>query len=326
MPQTPFATYHFSTDELPEPDRKGIWREVVSRQFIGMDSEPLADVPFYVALNARDLPGLTIGDVMLSGTHDKRSRETLNDGKSDFALCINLYGDYVISHRGRELTVQAGEAVLQSMGETGTYVRPVLGGGFGLRLPRETLSALIPQLDDFSALPIPSDNSCLLLLVQYTEAVNKLDRSAPVELQQAAASHLLELVALTMWSAHGARVEASRRGARAAMLHRIKIDVLQNLHRTDLSLGFVADRAGLSSRTVQRLFTEEQTSFSEFVTTERLSRVVERLRDPRLAGSTVATLALECGFGDMSTFYKYFRERYGASPMDVRNAAMIQRQ
>jgi AraC-like DNA-binding protein len=312
--------YRFSTNMLPERERKGYWREVVARQFLGMDSEPLPDVPFFVEMNARDLPGLTLGGVMLSGTNDKRTRETLSDGKADFSFSINLQGDYLVSHRGRELTVRAGEAVLQSMGDIGSYARPVLGGGFGLRLPRETLSAFVPHLDDLAARPIAPDNAALQLLAEYVSAVNKMNPATAPELQQAAASHVFELIALTMRSAFGTRVEATRRGTRAALLHRIKMDILHNLHRSDLSLGLVADRNGLTPRTVQRLFAEEQMSFSEFVLSQRLARVFEQLSDPRSAGSTITVLAMEWGFGDMSTFYRFFRRRYGASPMDVRNA------
>jgi AraC-like DNA-binding protein len=314
-------TYRFSTNMLPERERKGYWREVVARQFLGMDSEPLPGVPFFVEMNARDLPGLTLGGVMLCGTHEKRTQETLSDGRADFSFNINLQGDYLVSHRGRELTVRAGEALLQSMGDIGSYARPVLGGGFALRLPRETLSAFVPNLDDLAARPIASGNAALLLLMEYVSAVNKMNPAARPELQQAAASHLFELIALTMKSAFGTRVEATGRGTRAALLHRVKMDILHNLHRSDLSLGLVADRNGLTPRTVQRLFAEEQSSFSEFVLSQRLARVFDRLSDPRLAGSTVTVLAMECGFGDMSTFYRFFRRRYGASPMDVRNAA-----
>ncbi|MGD0142108.1 MAG: helix-turn-helix domain-containing protein [Rhizomicrobium sp.] len=311
--------YRFSSDSVPERDRRGFWREVVARQYLGMDSDPLPDVPFFVDMNARELPGLTIGGVMLCGTQERRTRETLADGKADFAFNLNFHGEYLISYRGQEQTIRPGEAMLQSMGETGCYARPVLGGGIGLRLPRPTLSELVPQLDELVARPVDASNPALLLLDEYATAVNRMDPSADISLQRAAVSHVFELVALTLRSAFGVRVEATRRGLRAAMLHRVKQDISRNLHNPRLSLGHIAERNGLTPRSVQRLFAQEQTSFSEFVMAKRLERVFDRLRDPQWNATTVTVLALECGFSDMSTFYRFFRRRFGATPLDVRN-------
>ena len=313
--------YRFSSNSVPERDRRGFWREVIARPYLGMDSDAVPDVPFLVEMNARELPGLTIGGVLLCGTQEKRTRETLGDGKADFCFNINLQGNYQVSSRGQESIVRPGEANLQSFAEIGDYSRPELGGGFGLRLPRETLANLVPRLDDFANRTIAANNAALRLLADYAHAVNKMDPAADTAIQQAAVSHLFELVALTLRSAFGAQIEATRQGMRAAMLHRIKLDILRNLHKSDLSLGHIAERNALTARSVQRLFAQEQTSFSEFVLSMRLERIFTRLRDPQWNATTVTVLALECGFGDMSTFYRFFRRRYGASPLDVRGIA-----
>jgi AraC-like DNA-binding protein len=315
------GVYRFSSNSVPERDRRGFWREVVARQYLGMDSDAVPDVPFFVEMNARELPGLTIGGVMLCGTQEKRTRETLSDGKADFCFNINLQGNYQVFCRGRESIVGPGEANLQSFAELGEYSRPEMGGGFGLRLPRETLSNLVPRLDDFVNRTIAANNTALRLLADYAHAVNKMDPAADVAIQQAAASHLFELVALTLRSAFGAQIEATRQGLRAALLHRIKLDILRNLHKPDLALGYMAERNALTPRSIQRLFAQEQTSFSEFVLSMRLERAFDRLRDPQWDSTTVTVLALECGFGDLSTFYRFFRRRYGASPLDVRGIA-----
>jgi len=47
------GVYRFSSDSIPERERQGLWREVVARQYLGMDSDPLPDVPFFVDMNAR---------------------------------------------------------------------------------------------------------------------------------------------------------------------------------------------------------------------------------------------------------------------------------
>jgi len=43
-----------------------------------------------------------------------------------------------------------------------------------------------------------------------------------------------------------------------------------------------------------------------------------RLRDPRLAGRTVSSIAHDAGFGDLSYFNRTFRRRYGVTPSGAR--------
>ena len=50
----------------------------------------------------------------------------------------------------------------------------------------------------------------------------------------------------------------------------------------------------------------------------RLARAHRLLAGPRYAAWTITTIALEAGFGDLSTFNHAFRRAYGMSPSDVR--------
>ena len=321
MNARPAGSFRFASDTVPKHKRTGLWREVMARQCLGMDSDPLPDVPFFVDLRVRELTGVTIAAVALSGTRDKRTPETLSDGNHDFLFTINLGGAFGVSHRGRESIMGAGEGVLQSMGETGTYTRPVFGRGLALRLPRAALSALVSHPDDLAGRTICAGNTALRLLAGYSQEIDARFASTFRSLRHATASHLLDLVSLTLWSAFQAQVEATREGARAAFLHRIKTDILRNLAKSDLSLGTTAARHGVAPRTIQRLFAADDTSFSDFVAAQRLQQVFDRLCDPRFSDRSVTTLAFEAGWGDLSTFYRTFRRRFGVSPLDVRKSA-----
>ena len=83
----------------------------------------------------------------------------------------------------------------------------------------------------------------------------------------------------------------------------------------------MAARHRLSPRSVQLLFELEELTFSQFVLEQRLARAHRMLSDPRRAGSTVSTIALAAGFGDLSYFNRSFRRRYGAAPSELRAAS-----
>ena len=83
----------------------------------------------------------------------------------------------------------------------------------------------------------------------------------------------------------------------------------------------VASRQGISPRYIQKLFDLEGTTFTEFVLRERLSRARRMLADLRLAGRTIANIAYDAGFADLSNFNRSFRQQYGVTPSDVRATA-----
>jgi AraC-like DNA-binding protein len=65
---------------------------------------------------------------------------------------------------------------------------------------------------------------------------------------------------------------------------------------------------------------------SQFVLGERLARVHRTLADARYADRAISDIALAVGFGDVSTFNREFRRRFGMTPSDVRAAARNHRQ
>ena len=108
---------------------------------------------------------------------------------------------------------------------------------------------------------------------------------------------------------------------RAARLRAIKADIGANLHDCELGVTAVATRHRVTPRYVHKLFEGEGTTFSEFVLGQRLASAHRLLTDPRLADHTIASVAFDAGFGDVSYFNRSFRRCYGATPSEVRAEA-----
>jgi AraC-like DNA-binding protein len=118
--------------------------------------------------------------------------------------------------------------------------------------------------------------------------------------------------------------EAGRAGAsgiRAARLHAIKSDILENLRQRSFSIHGVASRHGITVNYVRQLFAAEGITFTEFVLQKRLAAADLMLRDPRYADRSISAVAFEVGFGDLPNFNRAFRRRYGMKPSDVREKA-----
>jgi len=89
----------------------------------------------------------------------------------------------------------------------------------------------------------------------------------------------------------------------------------------DASFGLdeLAADLGVSRRSVQRVFGDHADSFTARLLTVRLDMAQARLRSLTGAGrGGIARIAYECGFNDLSHFYRVFRGRFGMPPGQVR--------
>jgi AraC-like DNA-binding protein len=128
-------------------------------------------------------------------------------------------------------------------------------------------------------------------------------------------------MALAIGATRDAEYIAQGGGLRAAQLHAIKQDIARNLARPDLSVATVAQRHRCTARSVQRMFEDEGTTFTDYMLEQRLAQAYRALIDPRRQAQKIAAVAIDCGFGDASYFNRVFRRRYGVAPSDVRAGA-----
>ena len=99
------------------------------------------------------------------------------------------------------------------------------------------------------------------------------------------------------------------------------LDYLEhNATEPDLTPAFVARRFGISKRYLHKLLSEHGTSFHATLLRLRLQRCFEALArtDKR---RTVAEIAFDAGFSDLSSFNRRFRAAYGIQPRRVRALA-----
>lgn len=85
----------------------------------------------------------------------------------------------------------------------------------------------------------------------------------------------------------------------------------------------VADTLGISLRTLQRRFEAIGETLAGRILNTRLDLAHSMLREAEGTGQQpkVATIAFDCGFNDLSTFYRAFRNRFGMPPGNLsRNA------
>jgi len=209
--------------------------------------------------------------------------------------------------------------MLLSYTESRTITRPSAVFHRVLRLPRASLLPLVGNIDDAVLQPIRRGTGALSLLSHYAGALLDDPAVAVPETRCVVATHLCDLIAVTLGATREGLAIAEGRGIRAARLRAIKSDIEARLTEAGLSPSEVAKRQGISESYLRKLFESEYTSFSDFVLGRRLVRAHGLLSDPRRRDSGIAQIAFACGFGDLSYFNRTFKRLYRATPSEVRN-------
>jgi AraC-like DNA-binding protein len=305
--------------DFPEKDRVEAVREIFGKSIIKVDFEPTPGQPFRFDAALYSLPGLKLAVGELSPLRGTLTKELIES--DDLLFNITLSGSRTLRQRGREATVHPGEAGLTTSIDPGVVEVQLPSRFISFRIPRNTLQPMIGDLDGCLLRMIPRHTTALRLLTGYASLFEDNEGVIASDMDGLVATHIQDLIALTLGATRNAAETARGRGVRAARLRAIKSDILENLVRADLSVNEVAARHGISSRYVSMLFAGDQTSFSEFVLRSRLDWTHRMLCDPRYAERPISAIAFASGFGDLSYFNRVFRRRFGATPSDIREAA-----
>jgi AraC-like DNA-binding protein len=312
--EAPVLKLRFSTEQLAPHQRIPVWREVFGRAMARLDFAPPPDGHLIAQAELQSFQGFSL--VSMASTELRYQKPANLINSDDLILTIVDSGFWSGSQLGREVQLQAGDAVLCANGEVAAGA--VLGRRIMFRIPRDVAEPMVPDVMAMASRPIRRQQRALPLLRHYLRGLRDGSMLGTAELQRLAIAHVYDLLALTLGGTRDAAKLAQGRGLRAARLHAVKDDVARNLTGGDVSVGAVAARHQVTPRYVQMLFEHDGTTFAEHVLAVRLAHVHRLLSDPRRAADKAASVAFDAGFGDLSHFYRAFRRRYGLSPSDVR--------
>ncbi len=302
-------------------DRFEFWRDLVTRKVLRMAIDRLTDAPFEADAVLRSQHGLTIGVGQIGPSVNHRTREIVAADNDDLILMANLSGPFIMSCGDNEIELRPGDAALASCAEVSRYVRAAPGKLLCARLPRRMLAALTPDPEARTGRVIPRETSALRMLIAYSNPLWDDDQLAvEPDVSKFVVDHLCDLVALSTGARGDAAEFAAARGGRAAKLQSIKSLIEDWVGPNEFSIEDVAGEVGVSPRYIRKLLEAEGYSFSRYVAERRLARAHKMLTSPRHARLSIAAIAYDVGFGDLSYFNRVFRRQYDQTPSDIRAA------
>jgi len=304
----------FSSDTVPEADRIALLKEelapLIQLDIRFLDERPRTAMSFVkagpVALSSIDVSPIVV--------HRSRSFSDCND---DFFFNPMTAGWQQYSSAEHTLRLDGGQAFLLPVDSTGTCYFPEGGMALGLRIDGAALRAMVRHPEDLVFRAVDGSHPGMMLLMGYLRSFCEIRESLTAELLQSFGTHIVDLVAAVLGTTRDGGAQAEAGGVRAARL----THVLGRIRDCACDPGFgveaVAAELSLSTRTIQLILTETGSTFSEHVAEHRLRRAWRLLSAPR-CGLSIAEIALEAGFNDLSYFYRAFRRRYGETPASAR--------
>lgn len=323
-PSAPFeavqATRLCSRD-LPGPDKLSALRELYGRELMRLDLWPHDNAHSgrleFTATVATLGRQAVYAHCEHGPAHMHRSPALMHDGANDVYLCTSKEG-IVIRTWGREQLVPAGGMYVMSKARVHEALTVWGGVTDCIQVPHAALARLVPRLEEAPLAFLPPDAPGAALALGYAHLLAQGPTLSPSQ-HEAALDHLHVLLAGVVSPEWRAALDAQAHpAALAPRLALIRRDIEVRLSSPDLSLAQVARRHHLTPRQVQRLFAQEGTCFSDHVRDARLQRAHAMLADPRHGRRRVLEIAFDCGFSNIATFNRTFRQRYGVAPTQVR--------
>jgi AraC-like DNA-binding protein len=308
----------FSTDSYPVRERVAAWSEALGRHCgvrIDIDRRSAEDFRTSAKIARFSTMGLIEGST--SPVRQESSRGLIvNDDVTFASVTTSRWG---ASQLGRGLDLHPGDWSLLSNSDVSEITVPKECRYLAFSVPRAAIKPLVPDIGAMFARRIPASSPALQMLVRYLDLARRNNVVTAPKLAAAFTDHVCDLLAFALGPTGDAAEQAGTRGLRAARLQAIKDDIADNLGRPDLSLHSVAARHSVSVRYVQKLFEGGGCTFTQFVMEQRLTAAHRALASR--SNVPILSIAYDLGFNDVSYFNRSFRQRFGCTPSDVRNAA-----
>jgi AraC family transcriptional regulator, positive regulator of tynA and feaB len=300
------------------------WGEILAETHLAFEVHGTDRTPgqFRGAVTRRPIGDLMLVDCAASPFLGHRSRgvmsihgtQTCHENILGFQFVCK--GVEVVREGNRELALKAGDVVLwDGLQPTEVeivepfYKRTLL-------FPRDRVASVCPRLEDLSSPPSLRDSAPARLLVRYMNALALEHSSLEPAAGAAAANAALELLRAAVEPS----VPSSRSATRLQMRAEIRRYVRSHLQEPNLGPAAIARAYAMSVRALHALFEDADTSVAGLVRTERLARCLEDLQ--RSNGGSVTDIAFRWGFCDAAHFSRVFKRTFGATPSDIRHAAL----
>lgn len=312
------------SSRLFERDKAGQWLELLRGRLHWPVAYDRVDEKAFEA----DIEYFTIGDIRV--LHHGMSRVALlrtTAGTAgvprSFSLNFVTRGRLILSHYDKQSILGSGDIVLADGGKPSRlmFVEPTRIVTVGI--PDALLTAHIPQPERMCNLVLkPQHHFSAAIRAALLGILDMERRGVPEEMERQAIQPLLGMLSVSYLANFGWRLGKS--GAHSgARLEEIRQYIDEHVTEHDLTPESIAERFGVSTRYLRKLFAADSDSVSRYIQRRRLEKSADRLRNLLWQGRSITDICYDCGFKSAPHFTRAFKARFGVTPNEYRKHVAI---
>lgn len=294
------------------------WSETVATVYdLDVAREDVADFRF--GFSAWHFGSLVLGVSETDKIKFWRSPQTIaRSGIDHYLVQVYEEGRFASSVEGKDMLVDTGDVWIVDLS------RPVKNDqvsfrSINLAIPRSVLAPLLTDSDALHGLKLSKESPTGGLLSRYlTDLSQKAKSMTPGEAASVAQSTVHLIAGCAGPSIDSA--ELVRDGLNAALLERMKTRIDGELANPNLGVDYLCGTFAVSRATLYRLFSPLD-GVNAYIRQRRLARCFQDLSNPQMTQRRVSEIAERWGFTNEGSFSRAFRQSFGISPTDARDAA-----
>jgi AraC family transcriptional activator of tynA and feaB len=307
---TPIAV---STDRIRPAERHAFWTEAICRSFANVETKPLG-----TAQVSGHFEFVEIGQAKLvrfdssPQCYSRDARMVSKAGSDEFMFDFQRRGRSSMVQAGSEGTIEPGFGVLYDARrpfEDRLYGPEQRSELFIATVPAAALLHLVPEAERLCAKPIPLSGAVARSIAALVRNTVMMPDACPAEGDVDVVAFLAALLRLAAGTSHGLGRDALFAPLDAYL--RANIVALRPVQA-------IAAEFAVSERTLHRIFSDRGTAFERHVLQLRVGLFKNLLRQDSLRATSIAALAMQCGFADAAHATRTFRTWFGKTPREFR--------
>ena len=309
---------HFSTDDLPEKDRMGAWREDISVIF-DLERAPVTDrEPFHATFDLYHFGQSVLADLKASsGRYVRSARKASRDGMDSILLQLFLEGGVQFGAGRRTTYAQAGDIVVFDLAQPVDNINRKFRHITAV-WSRPAIEAVVPDISRWHGLSLPRDNPSVTLLRQHMISSYELAPCFTPQEGLRVEEAALSLAGAAMAGDDCLREPEESGPLREMLIYQIKRHIRENLGAADQSPERIARNFGISRRHLYKLL-EPIGGIARYQRHLRLQHCMADLQNPEFSHLQISEIAYRWGFRQAATFNRNFRTASGIKPSEARN-------
>lgn len=302
-----------STDIRPEPDSRSSWLDAICKMIHNVRVDNLSSRDFAAKISGRRYGDLSCASFW-SKPHDVYcGREQLsNAGGAGYLLSWQIGGAAHIEQGNAQMRLLPGSIAIVDGRRPMHVAFPSEVRRVVAKLPVRSVEERLPSLMRSSALAFTPAGPLAEVLFSYLAELSSENSTLVSSDMELLTENICNLLQITAGHAGADRIDSQDLRRQAVVRY-----IRKKLCDPDLTLDSVALHLNMSRRLVQKIMQQMDSSFTDFITEERLASASKKLDSS--ARLPIANIAYSCGFNDISHFNHLFKRRFGVTPSAYRS-------